>query len=136
MHHFIPSRLAAAVGAGAAALVVTSGIALAAPADYRFEAVQPHVKAAGDTVVTVRLIHVPDNQPVKGAVIFSNKMEMPMPGMAPMTTKVSAVQPTTPGEYPFQSDLSMGGSWTLTLAAKVQGETGTISGSVPFMAMK
>jgi hypothetical protein len=136
MHPFISSRLAAAMGAGAAVLLIAGGVAVAAPADYRFEAVQPHVKAASDTVVAVRLIHVPDNQPVKGAVIFSSKMEMPMGGMAPMATKISAVKPSNPAEYPFQTDLSMAGSWMLSLAAKVQGEAGTVSGSVPFMAMK
>ncbi len=136
MPGFVSSRLASALAAGATAWILTTGVAVAGPADYRFEAVQPHVKAASDTVVAVRLVHLPDNQPVKDAVIFSSKMEMPMPGMAPMATKVSAVKPSNPGEYPFQTDLSMGGSWTLVLAAKVQGETTTITGSVPFMAMK
>lgn len=116
--------------------VLTVGNAFADPKDYRFEAVQPHVKAASDTVVSLRLIHIPDNKPVTDAVIFSSKMEMPMAGMAPMATKVAALKPSTPGEYPFQTDLSDGGSWTLTVSAKVQGETGTVTGSVPFMAMK
>jgi hypothetical protein len=125
--------LAAVTGA---IMICTAGNAFADPKDYRFEAVQPHVSAASDTVVTVRLIHIPDNKPVPDAVIFSSKMEMLMPGMAPMGTKVAARKPTVPGEYPFQSDLSAGGSWTLSVSAKVPGETGTVAGSVPFMAMK
>ncbi|HXP96916.1 MAG TPA: FixH family protein [Telmatospirillum sp.] len=119
-----------------AIMTIAVSTAFADPKDFRFEAVQPHVKAAADAVVSLRLIHLPDNKPVAGAVIFSSKMEMPMAGMAPMTTKVSALKPTTPGEYPFQTDFSMGGDWTLTVSAKVQGETATVSGSVPFMAMK
>jgi hypothetical protein len=129
-------HLGAALAAGAMAFLATSAVALADPKDYRFEAVQPHVEAAGTAVVAVRLIHLPDGRPVGDAVIFSSKMEMPMAGMAPMATKVAALKPTTPGEYPFQADLSMGGSWALTLQAKVQGEGGTVTGSVPFMAMK
>jgi hypothetical protein len=106
-------RLGAVLG-----VLVISGSALGAPDEYRFEAVQPHVKAAGDAVVTVRLIHLPDAKPVADAVIFSRKMEMPMAGMAPMATKIDALKPTVPGEYPFQADLSMAGSWTLALQAK------------------
>lgn len=129
MRHF----MAAVIGT---TVVLAAANASADPKDYRFEAIQAHVTAASDAKVAVRLIHIPDNKPVTDAVIFSSKMEMPMAGMAPMTTKVAALKSTTPGEYPFQTDFSMGGSWTLNLAAKVQGENGTISGSVPFMAMK
>ncbi len=136
MQRSIFSRVIQHTASLAMAGLLTAGAASAAPADYRFEAVQPMVKAANNAVVAVRLVHVPDNQPVKEAVIFSSKMEMPMPGMAPMATKIVAIKPTVPGEYPFQTDLSDGGSWTLMLSAKVQGEPGTITGSVPFMAMK
>ncbi|MDR3435771.1 FixH family protein [Telmatospirillum sp.] len=129
-------RRLAIFAAACAVLAATAGSAFADPKDYRFEAVQPHVKAAADTVVSVRLIHIPDNKPVADAVIFSAKMEMPMAGMAPMVTKVAAQKSTKAGEYPFQTDFSAGGDWTLTLSAKVQGETGVVSGSVPFMAMK
>lgn len=131
------SRLFCLIAGATVALAAgTAGTAFADPKDYRFEAIQPQVKAAADAVVVLRLIHLPDRQPVKDVIIFSSKMEMPMPGMAPMVTKVAAVKPTMPGEYPFQSDLSMGGPWTLQVAAKVQGETGTVTGSVPFMASK
>jgi hypothetical protein len=117
-------------------MTMAAGNAFADPKDYRFEAVQAHVTATADTVVRLRLLHLPDNKPVTGVVIFSSKMEMPMAGMAPMVTKVAALKPTTPGEYPFQADFSAGGTWTLTVSAKVQGENGTVTGSVPFMAMK
>lgn len=116
--------------------IMAAGSAHADPKDYRFEAVQAHVKAASDTVVSLRLIHIPDNKPVTDAVVFSSKMEMPMAGMAPMVTRVSPVKASAAGEYSFQTDLSDGGTWTLTVSAKVQGETGTVSGAVPFMAMK
>lgn len=110
--------------------------AFAAPNDYRFEAVSPHAMATSDAKVAVRLVHIPDNKPVADAVIFNVKMEMPMAGMAPMTTKISSLRSTTPGEYPFQADLSAGGAWNLVLSAKVQGEADTVTGSVPFMTMK
>lgn len=108
--------------------------ALAAPADFHFEAVQSEVKASADSLVTVRLLHAPDNQPVKDAVIFASRMEMPMAGMAPMGTKLSPLAGERPGEYRFKADLSMAGPWTLTLSAKVQGETGTVTGTLPLVA--
>lgn len=134
MKYLVKGGVLAAVSG--ALMICAAGNAFADPKDYRFEAVQPHVAAAGDAMVTLRLVHLPDNKSVADAVIISSKMEMPMSGMAPMTTKVSAVKSSKPGEYPFQSDLSAGGSWTLTVSAKVQGEAGTVTGSVPVMAMK
>ncbi|MCR6631324.1 MAG: FixH family protein [Magnetospirillum sp.] len=102
--------------------------------DYRFEAVQPEVAAASDAAVAVRLVHVPTGKPVTDAIILPAKMEMPMAGMAPMATKVSPAKPDGKGAYVFTADLSMAGPWTLQVAAKVQGEPATITGSVPFTA--
>ncbi|HIJ61824.1 MAG TPA: FixH family protein [Rhodospirillaceae bacterium] len=119
----------------ALALCLSASVAGAAPADYRFEAPEPHVKAGPEAVVTVKLLHLPDKQPVKDAVIFAPRMEMPMDGMAPMATSLTPVKSDIPGEYRFKADLSMAGGWTLKLSAKVQGEAGTVSGAVPFMAM-
>jgi hypothetical protein len=119
-----------------AVMICAAGNAFADPKDYKFEAVQSHLMAASDAVATVRLVHVPDNKPVADAVIIASKMEMPMAGMAPMATKVTTVKSNKPGEYPFRTDLAIGGSWTLTVSAKVQGESSTVTGAVPFMAMK
>jgi hypothetical protein len=56
---------------------------LAAPNDYRFELVQAQPAGAGKTIVTVRLVHVPDNKPVAGAVLFESKTDMAPGGMPP-----------------------------------------------------
>ncbi len=122
-----------AAAMGVAALSV-AGAAKADPKDYRFEAVQPNVQASSETPIAVRLVHLPDKMPVKDAVIFSTRMEMPMEGMAPMTTAIKAVKSPMPGEYHFLTNFSMEGPWALTLAAKVQGEAGTVTGTVPFVA--
>jgi hypothetical protein len=117
-----------------AILAGSSAAAWADPKDYRFEAVQPHVAVSPDTVVAVRLVHVPTGKAVADAIILPARMEMPMAGMAPMTTRVSPGRPDGKGAYTFTADLSMAGPWTLHLAAKVQGEPATIAGSVPFTA--
>ncbi|MTJ82047.1 MAG: FixH family protein [Telmatospirillum sp.] len=133
----VPVRLwALPLVTGLSLLAQAATPALADPKDYRFEAVSPHVAAAPDTRIAVRLIHLPDNKPVADAVIFGARLEMPMSGMAPMAGKVTALKPAVSGEYPFQADVSMAGNWILKLSAKVQGETGTVTGDVPFMAMK
>lgn len=113
-----------------------SGEARAAAKDYRFEAVQPHVTAASDVVVSVRLVNAATGQVVKDAIIFQSRMEMPMGTMAPMVAKATPLPTTSNGEYPFRTDLGMAGDWNLVVAAKVQGEKETITGTVPFMAMK
>ncbi|MGE5517636.1 MAG: FixH family protein [Bacteroidota bacterium] len=119
----------------AAVLAGSSASAWADAKDYRFEAVQPHVAISPETAVAVRLVHVPTGKPVTDAIMLPAKMEMPMANMAPMPTKVSAGKPDGKGAYVFTADLTMGGAWILQLAAKVQGEAGTITGSVPFTAV-
>lgn len=117
--------------------VILAGLAVnawAGPKDYRFEAVQPHVPAAADAQVAVRLVHVPTGKPVPDAIILPARMEMPMDGMAPMVARVSPAKADGKGGYAFVADLSMAGPWILQLAAKVQGEQGTVTGAVPFTA--
>jgi hypothetical protein len=118
------------------ASILTAGYALAAPADYRFELVQAQAAGPGKTTVTVRLVHVPDNKPVAGAVLFESKSDMGPAGMADMPGKVNALPPDKPGLYRFQIETGMAGKWALNLGAKVQGETGTVRGTVIFDAAK
>jgi hypothetical protein len=124
---------------GAAFLVVSilaAGYALAAPADYRFELVEAQPAGPSKTNVTVRLVHVPDNKPVAGAVLFESKSDMGPAGMAEMPGKVSTLPADKPGLYRFQIETGMAGKWALNLAAKVQGEAGTVRGTVTFDAAK
>jgi hypothetical protein len=109
---------------------------LAAPDDYRFELVQAQPAGPGKTAVTVRLTHVPDNKPVAGAVLFETKTDMGPSGMADMAGKVSPLPADKPGLYRFQIETGMAGKWQLALGAKVQGEAGTVRGSVTFDAEK
>ena len=57
-------------------------------------------------------------------------------GMAEMTGKVTPLPSDQPGLYRFQVETGMAGNWQLGLGAKVQGETGTVRGTVPFAAAK
>lgn len=122
-----------AAGAAALAFVALAGLAetRAGAADYRFEAVgKPQPSAAGKSVVSVRLVHVPDSKPVPGAIIIQSKADMGPAGMVEMTAPVQALPPKEPGIYRFEIQPGMAGKWMLTLAAKVQGEVETVRGSV------
>lgn len=121
-------------GAAILSLGISAGVAKADPKDYRFEAVQSQVMVSPTTTVAVRLIHAPSGKPVTNAIVFQPKMEMPMGNMAPMPTKIASTAPDGNGSYAFIADIPMAGPWTLTVSAKVQGESTTITGSVPFTA--
>ena len=57
-------------------------------------------------------------------------------GMTEMVGKVSPLPSDQPGLYRFQVETGMAGKWQLALGAKVQGEAGTVRGSVTFDAAK
>ena len=118
-----------------AASTLIAAYGLAAPNDYRFELVQAQPAGAGKTAVTVRLVHVPDSKPVAGAVLFETKSDMGPSGMAEMAGKVSPLPSDQPGLYRFQIESGMAGKWQLALGAKVQGEAGTVRGTVAHSAL-
>ena len=70
------------------------------------------------------------------AVIFTTRLDMTPDGMASMATKVTAMPGTEPGTYRFKADVSMAGGWQLSLGAKVQGETGSLTGKLVIKATK
>ena len=114
--------------------MLVAALVLATPGDYRFELVQAQPVSPGKTTVAVRLVHVPDNKPVAGAVLFESKTDMGPGGMAEMTGKVSPLSSDQPGIYRFQIETGMAGKWQIALGAKVQGETGTVRGNLVYEA--
>src|SRR6266849_1771688 len=130
-------RLAAVAAAITMTTVVATTGGWSAAADYRFEAVtQAQPAGPGKTDLTVRLVHVPDKKPVAGAIFFETKADMTPDGMADTTGKVTPLTSDQPGLYRFQIETGMAGKWQLSLGAIVQGETGTVRGTVPFAAAK
>ena len=114
---------AAATGAVLLAAMVTT--ALADIKDYEFQLVDKEVKQ-GKAVIAVKLIHKPSGRAIPDAVIFAKRIDMGPESMEAMTAPLEAVPTTEPGVYRFKTDLTMAGSWALSLGAKVQGETGTV----------
>lgn len=127
-----------AAGLTAAAIVAGSfvGEALAGAEDYRFETVEQQVKMSNKAPVAVRLVNTKTGQPIPDAIIVQNKIEMPMQGMSAMAAKTTAAKPDGNGNYAFEADLPMEGEWNLSLAAKVQGEPGTVKGIIMVRSVK
>lgn len=102
---------------------------------YTFEVVKPEIKQ-DDGVVVVRLVSKADGRPISDAIIFARRLDMAPEGMATMTSPLDPVPATAPGLYAFKADLAMEGSWRLSLAAKVQGEIGTVQNRLIFKAVQ
>ena len=114
----------------AAGVITTLLVASASPLfagvqDYEFQLVQNEAKK-GDAIVAVRLVNKGTGEAVSDAVIAAKRIDMAPDGMADMAGRIEQLPSTEPGVYRFKANLSMQGSWQLSLAAKVQGENGTV----------
>jgi hypothetical protein len=102
--------------------------------DYEFQLTQNEVKK-GDAIIAVRLVDKRSGKPVAGAVIAARRIDMAPDGMAEMVSRLEQLPSSEPGVYRFRTDLSMEGRWELSLAAKVQGETGTVQSKLVLKAL-
>ena len=109
--------------------------ALAEIKDYEFRLTQSEFKQGNGVVITVRLIDKRSGKPVPDAVIFSKRLDMAPENMATMTTPLEPVENNEPGVYRFKTKLTMDGRWQLSVAAKLQGESGTLQGRLIIKAV-
>lgn len=128
------SLIARAFGAALITFALT-GTTLADATDYEFQLVKNELKK-GDAVIDVRLIDKRNGSPVSDAVIFAKRIDMAPDGMAGMDMPIEQEVSGEPGVYRFKTELSMAGKWQLSLAAKVQGETGTVENKLILKAVK
>lgn len=112
--------------------------AVAARADinaFEFRLVETDVKT-GDAVVAVRVVNKSTGKPVPDAVIFARRLDMAPEGMPTMTADLEPLPPDVPGVYRFKTNFTMEGGWHLSLAAKLQGESGTLQARLGLKANK
>jgi hypothetical protein len=121
MSHFIRTTAAIALLWSAPASPLHAGAR-----DYEFQLVQSEAKKGNGTIVSVRLVDKRNGKAVPDAVISAKRIDMAPDGMAEMAGKIEQMPSTEPGVYRFKTNLSMEGRWQLSLAAKVQGEVGTV----------
>ena len=113
------------------------GAALASPVlaemrDYEFQLMQSEVKRGDGAIVAVRLVDNRSGKTVPDAVISAKRVDMAPDGMAAMAAALEQLPSTESGVYRFKADLSAAGRWQLSLAAKVQGEIGTVESKLVF----
>lgn len=125
-----------AVLATAMALTPVAGALAAGAQDYEFRLVAAEVRQGMGAVVAVRLVHKPSARAVPDAVIYATRLDMSPESMPTMTVPVMSVPGGEPGVYRFHADLVMAGGWALTLAAKVQGEEGTVQNRLVLRAVQ
>lgn len=136
----VPSSITAHVPAAVVGWLPASGAAPASAGtpvalkDYAFELTEAQAKQ-GEAVLTVRLVHKPTGKPVADAVVFAHRLDMAPAGMPTMTTELEPQPATEPGLYQFATNLTMSGDWQLSLAAKVQGQTGTVQTKLALKAI-
>ena len=119
-----------------ASTIAISETAAAAPEDFEFQLVESEIKQGDGATVAVRLIDKRTGKPVIDAVVFAIRLDMEPDGMEAMTTSVEAVPSDEPGVYRFTTNLMMAGGWRFSIAAKVQGETGTVESRLVFKAVE
>jgi len=103
--------------------------------DYEFQLVQTNVQQGDGAIVAVRLVDRRSGKTVPDAVIFATRIDMAPDGMPTMAAPIEALPSTEPGVYRFKTNLTMPGGWQLSLAAKIQGENGTLENKLVLRAV-
>jgi hypothetical protein len=116
------------------AIMGVSSFARAEITNYEFQLVEKEIKK-GDAILSVRLVHNPNGDLIPNAVIFATRLDMAPDGMETMKTTIEPAPSKERGVYRFKVNLTMQGSWRLSLGAKVQGETGTIENKLILKAL-
>lgn len=115
-------------------LLAVATSALADVKDYEFQLVEKEVKQ-GAATVAIKLVHTSSGRAISDAVIFAKRIDMGPDKMEAMTAPLEPLPSTEPGHYRFKTDLTMAGNWALSLAAKVQGEEGTVENKLILKAL-
>ena len=119
--------------------------ASAKPPDYRFEVVDQPIAVGAHSEFDVRLTEVSTGQPVSNVTIVTSSLEMmhyrpptkgaPPAGLrVPMGGEVKFIAPDGSGLYRFIGDVSMPGTWQLSVSANVPGKSEPMDGTATFEA--
>lgn len=122
----------------ALAVALSLGVFSAVLADiknYEFQLVHTNVKQGDGAIIAARLVDGRSGKTVSNAVIFATRIDMTPDGMPTMTAPIEALPSTEPGVYRFKTNLTMEGGWQLSLAAKIQGENGTLESRLVLKAV-
>ena len=119
-------------GTAVALLLTLTNVILAGANDYVFEAVKNEIKSSNVATIAVRLVHRPSGRSVRDAVIVQTRIVMAHDGGAEMDSAFLPLASPEPGVYAFLAPLTMAGNWSLSIAAKIPGESETVAGKINF----
>jgi len=102
---------------------------------FEFRLVETEMKM-GDAVIAVRIVNKSTGKTVPDAVVFARRLDMAPEGMGGMTAELDPFPPGEPGLYRFRANFTMEGGWQLSVAAKIQGESGTLQARLRLKANK
>lgn len=130
-------RIKPAVTAALAAVLSLAAFSavLADIKNYEFQLVHTNVKQGDGAIIAARLVDGRSGKTVSNAVIFATRIDMTPDGMPTMTAPIEVLPSTEPGVYRFKTNLTMEGGWQLSLAAKIQGENGTLESRLVLKAV-
>lgn len=119
-------------GAITAALLRLSGGAFAGADDYVFVLAKTEIKSSNVATIAVRLVNKATRKPVTGAALVRTRFLMAHDGGAEMDSTFEALPSPEPGVFAFRAPLTMAGKWSLSIAAKVPGESEAVAGKLAF----
>ena len=118
-----------------AAPLILPAVARADINAFEFRLVETDVKM-GNAIIAVRVVKKSTGEAVPDAVIFARRLDMAPEGMPTMTAELEPLPTNEPGVYRFHTSFTMEGRWQLSLAAKIQGESGTLQARLGLKAHK
>jgi hypothetical protein len=108
------------------ALMVISGACTADPKDYRFELMDKTVKVGTGAVIRIRVVNISTKKAVDDAEVRVNALDMSPDGMAEMNAKATPVVSNEAQVHAFTANLTMAGRWSLSVEAKIPGDSAPI----------
>lgn len=113
-------------------LVLLPTASLAAPTDYRFEAVTNTVERGVGVPLRVRALYAATGQPVAGLDVRDAFVDRSPDGQVGGSHPAFFTPGLDYGIYSFRADLPVDGRWALIFTARAPGEPQPVTASVVF----
>lgn len=119
------------VSAGLAAVFIWPAVSVAAPGDYRFEAVDPYPQRQVGVVLLVR-VRDAQGRPQPGGDVLEARLDKSPDGQPGAYAPVTFLRSADYGVYGFKTDLNTDGRYALSFTLRLPTETQPVSGTVVF----
>lgn len=117
---------------GLLGLLLLPTASLAAPTDYRFEAVTDTVERGVGVTLRVRALHLANGQPAAGIEVRDARVDRSPDGQVGGSHPAFFAPGLDYGIYSFRADLPVDGRWALIFTARIPGEPQPVTANVVF----